>query len=254
MIETVAPADLVGSSEEPFVIADRGCVRFLILNRPQARNALTRQMRKDFPALLAAADADPAIAAIVLTGVDPAFCAGVDLKERGLGAPPPPVRPDPAVTLRRMRKPVIAAVNGACATGALEMALSCSFIIASDKARFADTHAKIGIFPMWGQSALLPRAIGIRRARQMMLTGAFIDADTACQWGIANEVVAHDGLLGRCLEIGGAIGAADPFSVGLHMDVLGETEARFFDPAFQIEERTVAIWEKGVLERQGGDK
>lgn len=88
----------------------------------------------------------------------------------------------------------------------------------------------------------------------MMLTGAFIDADTACQWGIANEVVAHDGLLGRCLEIGGAIGAADPFSVGLHMDVLGETEARFFDPAFQIEERTVAIWEKGVLERQGGDK
>jgi enoyl-CoA hydratase len=242
-------ADLIEGSDSPLIVTDRGPIRILIINRPEARNALTRQMRRDFAGIVADADADPAIAVIVLTGADPAFCAGVDLKERGNGPPPPPVKPYPGTILRAVRTPTIAAVNGACASGALEMALSCSFIVASNRARFADTHAKLGLFPSWGQTALLPRAIGVRKARQMMLTGAFIDAATALDWGIANEVVAHDALLDRCIEIGMMIAAAEQYCVGLQLDALSESETAAVAAALAIEERTLQRWEAWADER-----
>jgi enoyl-CoA hydratase len=131
-------AELVGENADPFVILDRDHVRIIVMNRPAARNALTRQMRRDFPAIIEAADHDDAVSVLILTGMDPAFSAGVDLKERASGALAP-VRPNPGEVLRGAHKPIIAAVNGSCVTGALEMALSCSFIIASTKARFADS-------------------------------------------------------------------------------------------------------------------
>jgi enoyl-CoA hydratase len=202
-------AALIGASDAPVVVADRGPVRFIVLNRPTVRNALTRQMRRDFPGLIAAAEAAAEVAAIVLTGAPPAFSGGVDLKERAQAGAAPLVRPNPGEVLRAAQKPVIAAVNGACATGALEMALSCTFIVAADEARFADTHARVGVVPRWGQLSLLPRAIGVRRARQMMATGEFIDARTALAWGLVNEVVPGKGLLDRCAAIGAAIATAD---------------------------------------------
>src|ERR1700730_11962064 len=116
-------AEIVGTERAPFVVADRGRARFIVMNRPAARNALTRQMRREFPALIAAADGDDSISVVVLTGMDPAFSSGVDLKERAVGPPQPPIAPNPAEVLRLAHKPVIAAVNGACVTGALEMAL-----------------------------------------------------------------------------------------------------------------------------------
>jgi enoyl-CoA hydratase len=249
MSDHLTIANLISKSDAPLIVTDRGPVRVLIINRPSARNALTRQMRRDFAGIVADADADPGVAAIVLTGADPAFCAGVDLKERGEGPPPPPIKPYPGTVLRAARTPIVAAVNGACVSGALEMALSCSFIIASEQALFADTHAKLGLFPTWGQTALLPRAIGVRRARQMMLTGAFIDASTALDWGIANEVVAHDTLLERCIEIGTTIAAAEPYCVGLHLDALSESEAAALASALAVEERTLQRWEAWAAER-----
>lgn len=201
-------AEVVGTCAEPFVVRDYGCTRILVINRPQARNALTRRMRREFPAYIRAAEEDESVAVIVLTGTGSAFSAGVDLKERRENPTLPPIVPNPADVLNNSRKPVIAAVNGACVTGALEMALSCSFIMASNQASFADTHAMHGIRPRWGQSARLPNAVGLRRARQLQFTGAFIDASTALAWGLVNEVIAHEQLLERCLQVGESIGRA----------------------------------------------
>jgi enoyl-CoA hydratase len=227
-------ADLVGGSAEPLLSIKQGSSCVLIINRPAARNALTRQMRRDFPALVASAERDESVAAIILTGVDPAFSAGVDLKERAASREPP-VRPNPGEVLRATRKPVIAAVNGACVTGALEMALSCSFIIASSEARFADTHARVGIAPRWGQTALLPDAIGTRRARQMMLTGEFIDARTALEWGLVNEVLPHARLLERCAALAEEIARADAASVRRQMQASCATAAALLAPGLEAE-------------------
>lgn len=195
-------------------------MRFVVLNRPDARNALTRAMRVEFARLLLEADADAAVGAMVLTGAGGCFSAGVDLKDRVPGAP---VEPNPGVALRRLTKPIAAAIDGPCITGALEMALSCTFALATPAARFADTHCKVGLFPRWGGGALLTSAIGVRRARQMMLTGGFVDAHSALAWGLVNEIVPADILLERAAHLAGAMAtqrAARPRSFDLHAEML----------------------------------
>jgi enoyl-CoA hydratase len=232
-------SQIVGDNTEPFVVANRGSARIIVLNRPGSRNALSRQMRRDFPALIAAADKDDSIRVVILTGMDPAFSSGVDLTERGSG---PPVTPNPGEVLRAARKPIIAAVNGACVTGALEMALSCSFIIASPQARFADTHAKVGMFPRWGQTALLPSVIGIRRAKQMMLTGAFVGAEKALEWGMVNEISSGEYLLDRCLEIAEQIAGANADSIEAQLSAVREVQASSLSPGLEIERRALEHW------------
>lgn len=235
--------ELVGESSEPLLSVTLGSTRLIILNRPAVRNALTRQMRRDFPALIEAADRDESIAAMILTGMHPAFSAGVDLKELAAGSQPP-IKPNPGEVLRAARKPVIAAVNGACVTGALEMALSCSFIVASSEARFADTHARVGIVPRWGQTALLPDAIGARRARQMMLTGALIDAGVAHEWGLVNEVVPPALLLDRCLELAQQIARLDAASVSAQMRASQDTAAAALAAGLEAEQRALSRWDQ----------
>ena len=93
--------------------------------------------------------------------------------------------PFPALT-----KPVIGAVNGVAITGGFELALNCDFLVASERARFGDTHTRVGVMPGWGLTVLLPQAIGVRRAREMSFTGNFLDADEALQLGLVNHVVA----------------------------------------------------------------
>ena len=92
-------------------------------------------------------------------------------------------------------KPLIGAINGVAVTGGLELALACDFLIASERAKFADTHARVGVMPGWGLSVLLPQAIGVRRAREMSLTGNYLDAATAADWGLVNRVVPHESLM-----------------------------------------------------------
>jgi enoyl-CoA hydratase len=234
--------DLVAGSEAPFVSVDRGSARFIVINRPAARNALTRQMRRDFPAIIDEAEHDGSVSVLVLTGMDPAFCAGVDLKERAAGASQP-ISPNPAEVLRRARKPIIAAVNGACVAGGLEMALSCSFIIGSAQSRFADTHAKVGVFPRWGQTALLPNAVGTQRAKQMMLTGAFIDAHRALEWGLINEVTPCDHLLDRCSELAGEIGNAHREVIVAELQALRERDSAARSMGLEAERSALAKWD-----------
>ncbi|WP_329407871.1 enoyl-CoA hydratase [Nocardia vinacea] len=184
-------------------IEQRGAVRILTIDRPESKNAMHGPLRTALCAAMAGADRDDEVRAVVLTAVDPVFSAGVDFKQLDLipGSTGSPLEINPASAIRAIRKPVICAVNGACVSGALEVALSCSFVIASERARFADTHAMLGVVPTWGLTALLPRAIGIRAARQMSVTGAFIDADVALRLGLVNHVVPHEELLSFTLEL-----------------------------------------------------
>jgi enoyl-CoA hydratase len=183
----------------------------ITLNRPEARNALNPELAAAFPAAITQCDERDDVLAIILTGADPAFCAGFDLRElstreRGTEPnPPPPYR----AAIPPHSKPIIGAINGAAVTGGFEIALACDFLVASDRARFADTHARVGLLPGWGLTVMLPEAIGIRRAKQLSLSGAFLDARTALDWGLVNEVVPHDQLLARSREIAAQI-AANP--------------------------------------------
>ncbi|MGW5715213.1 enoyl-CoA hydratase [Amycolatopsis sp. NPDC003865] len=192
--------------------------RWLTLDRPESRNALTIAMRRGLIAAVQAADADPDTRVIVLTGADPAFSAGVDLEEAlraSRGA-----RTDPAEVVRAARTPVLGVINGPCYTGALELALSCDFLIASERARFADTHAALGLVAGWGMSALLPRAVGVRLARQMMLTGEPIEAGQALRTGLVNEVVPHYRLAERARQVAAGIVGARPEAVAETLELL----------------------------------
>ena len=168
------------------LVADDDGIRVVTIDRPEAKNALDSAMRNALIDLVADADVDPDVHAVVITATDPVFSAGVDFKESmqqtdSTGAPAVrrpidwALRADPAAALRACITPTIAAVNGACVSGALEIALSCTFAIASERARFADTHARLNVVAGWGLSALLPRAVGLRKAREMSITGNFVD-------------------------------------------------------------------------------
>src|SRR3954449_3957972 len=181
---------------DELVVDDRDGVRTITINRPEVKNALTAAMRTRFSELIEDADADDSVRAVVVTAVDPVFSAGVDYKEVATG-PASGARAalNPGAALRAAAKPVVCAVNGACVTGALELALSCTFIVASERARFADTHARLDVVAAWGLTALLPRAVGVRKAAELSITGNFVDAEEALRIGLVNHVVPHEELL-----------------------------------------------------------
>jgi len=181
----------------------------ITLNRAEKRNALNRQMRIFIKQEIARLNQSDATKVIILTGTDPAFSAGVDFSELD----------DPATDFSEIGPltgpfftsdvPVIGAINGAAYTGGLELALTCNLLIASEKAVFADTHAKMGMMPGWGLSVHLPIAIGPNRARQMMSSCQPIAANQAYEWGLVNEVVSHELLMKRAHEVAASISQQD---------------------------------------------
>lgn len=176
-------------------------VRTLTLNRPQARNALSTALRSKFFRALADAETDDDVDVVIVTGADPVFCAGLDLKELGGEAALPDISPRwPAMT-----KPVIGAINGAAVTGGLELALYCDILIASEQARFADTHARVGLLPTWGLSVRLPQKVGVGLARRMSMTGDYLSAADALRAGLVTEVVPHDQLLATARGVAASI-------------------------------------------------
>ncbi|HVU72863.1 MAG TPA: enoyl-CoA hydratase [Mycobacteriales bacterium] len=179
------------------------------LNRPHKRNALDRVLAVEVPRVMAELGARTDVDAIILTGADPSFCAGLDLVDAiapgGLLHGPP----RPTELFAPVPMPVIGAINGATFTGGLELALACDWLIASEHATFADTHARVGVHPDGGLTVRLPQRVGVARARQMSATGERVDAHTALAWGLVNEVVAHEDLLPRCRALAAAVTKAD---------------------------------------------
>jgi enoyl-CoA hydratase len=195
------------SESTPVVLVDvDDRIMTVTLNRPDARNALSRAVTFALWDAVLAAGADPDVDAVILTGADPAFCAGVDLKEITGELPPTAEDRAPGEGPERgsnglyrflpvIPKPIIGAINGVAVTGGLELALQCTFLVASERARFADTHARVGIMPGGGITVLLAQSIGLRRALEMSLTGNFVAADEALRLGLVNHVMPHDELL-----------------------------------------------------------
>jgi len=235
------------------LVDDSHGVRTIVFNRPESRNALTVAMRRDLCGLLDTADQDAAVRAVILTGTDPAFTAGVDFKEVDPAFDPRQRRfaVNPGRALRAMRTPVICAVNGACVSGGLEIALSASFIVASVRARFADTHARLNVTPAWGLSALLPRAAGIRVAREMSITGNFVDAAESLRIGLVNHVVAHEELMSFTRRLAGQI-AGTP-AVGKVLGLYEQGEDLGFDAALALEARHAASaqWDSAAFAAAG---
>ena len=219
-------------------------VAIVTLNRPEARNAISPDLAEQLPARIREADDDPSVRAIVLTGADPAFCAGFDLRDVGSGKKKG-TNPHPGFwgALPPTRVPIIGAINGAAVTGGFEIALACDFLIASDRARFADTHAKVGMIPGWGLTVVLPRLIGAGRARRMSVTAEFIDAQRALEWGLVTEVVEHSRLLDRALEIAATIAANNGPAVSAIRDLYDEVAPLGHgDEAFAVENRRAREW------------
>ncbi|HEX2214429.1 MAG TPA: enoyl-CoA hydratase [Mycobacterium sp.] len=192
------------ASEELVLTADLDAVRVITLNRPSARNALGRELIRATYDALTAADADESVHAVVLTGADPAFCAGVDLKEAardGMDYFEEFRSHDCITAVADMHTPVVGAINGATFTGGLEIALGCDFLIASERAVFADTHARVGILPGGGMTARLPQVVGAAMARRLSMTGEVVDAVRAERIGLVTEVVPHEHLLPRAVDL-----------------------------------------------------
>ncbi|MGZ4704990.1 MAG: enoyl-CoA hydratase [Acidimicrobiales bacterium] len=225
------------------------------LNRPDQRNALSRALQARITEVLVELDADDEVDVIILTGADPAFCAGVDLKELGSG--PTGTEGDSGADLVLPKefsrgplpdhvKPVIGAVNGPAVTGGFELALACDFLVASERARFADTHARVGIMPGWGLTVLLPEAVGVRRAREMSTTGNYIDAEVAAAWGLVNHVVPHDDLLPFCRQLARDIASNDQAGVRQMLDTYQRGAGTTADEAWGIEAEVSRAWIRGL--------
>jgi enoyl-CoA hydratase len=192
------------------LLVEKPCpgVAVVTLNRPEAMNALSRALRAALRQAMVELDADPQVKVIVLTGAgERAFTAGLDLKELssdplGMGAAnaTDPAE-NPARALLATNKPVIGAINGVAITGGFEVALACDVLICSTNARFADTHARVGITPGWGLSQKLSRVIGPYRAKELSLTGNFLSAEKAYEWGLVNRVVAPEALMDEALKL-----------------------------------------------------
>ena len=229
--------------EELVRISTDDSVATVTMNRPHARNALNSELRAELRSAIASLDADPAVRAVVLTGADPAFCAGLDLRELGqIG-----VSSDASVErgpFGRLVTPLIGAINGPAVTGGFEIALACDFLIASERARFADTHARVGVMPGWGLTVALPEAVGTRRARQLSLTGNFLDAGTALEWGLVNEVIPHDALIGRATELASEIAGNDPDGVAQMLSTYNELADVTDDERWRIELSNAETWKQ----------
>ncbi|OBH00808.1 enoyl-CoA hydratase [Mycobacterium sp. E136] len=188
-------------TDDILLIETQDRVRTLTLNRPQSRNALSAELRRQFYRALGEAQADDDVDVVIVTGADPVFCAGLDLKELGDTTELPDISPK----WPPMSKPVIGAINGAAVTGGLEIALYCDVLIASEQARFADTHARVGLLPTWGLSVRLPQKVGVGMARRMSLTGDYLSAEEALRTGLVTQVVPHAELMPTARQVAASI-------------------------------------------------
>lgn len=191
-------------AEPVLIVEEHEGVATLTLNRPEAMNAFSRALRDAIATTFRRLQAEGEVRVVILTGAGRAFCAGWDLKE--LSDPDATDTGEAAASdmqdaIAAFEGPIIGAVNGHAITGGFELALACDVLIASSEARFADTHARVGILPGWGLSQKLPRLIGIQRAKEVSFTGNFIDAETAERWGLVNRVVPPEELLPTCQKL-----------------------------------------------------
>jgi enoyl-CoA hydratase len=259
----------------PLVLVEkRDRIAIVTLNRPESLNALSRALVAELVRAFSQLQTDAEIDVAILTGAGRAFSAGVDLKE--LSSAPAEQSAASAELTRNLLdviaafdRPLIGAINGVAVTGGFEIALMCDFMIASTNARFADTHARVGIAPGWGLSQKLSRLIGIGRAKEVSFTGNFVDAATAERWGLVNRVVEPEQLMPTCLALAKDMQGCDrrtllrykrmidsgygtTFAEGLRMERRESDEHMKGVTAEAVGARRAAIQERGRDQARGG--
>lgn len=252
-----APTGYRPSVADLVLVETAAGVRRITMHRPEARNALSSALMAELADALTDAESAEDVDVVVLTGTDPAFCAGLDLRELGssganLRGGADPVTLSPFGALWRMTKPVIGAVNGPCVTGGFELALACDLLVASEHATFADTHARVGLLPAGGMSTFLPAAVGIRRAKELSLTGNYLTATDALAAGLVNHVVPHDELLPRAHALAADIAGNDRAAVRALKRLYDENARLTGADAIANEQRTFRGWrfDPGEIERR----
>ena len=229
---------------EPVVLIEKsGEIATVTLNRPEALNALSTALRQGLAEAFDELAGDEGTRVVILTGAGRAFCAGVDLKELGQrgttgygGKTTAVVELDPVRSMAELPQPVIGAINGFAVTGGFELALACDLLIASTEARFSDTHARVGILPGRGLSQRLCRAIGIYRAKELSLTGNYLEASRAYDWGLVSRVVSPEELLPTCRGLAEDMLSCDPATVRGYKKVIDDGFAATFGDAMEIEQ------------------
>ena len=202
---------------EPLLLLERdGPIAIVTMNRPKQLNALSIALRKEMVRTIRELSDASDVRVVIVTGAGRAFSAGVDLKEAGqsgftLGAGKfsDGGDLDLARAFGACPWPIIGAINGFAITGGFEVALMCDVLIASSDAKFADTHGRVGLMPVWGLSQKLPRLIGPARAKELSLTGNFLDAATAERWGLVNRVAAPEELMPTARKLAAEMAQVD---------------------------------------------
>ena len=209
----------------------------IALNRPERLNTLSIQLRQELALAVRQLEADEGVHVLILTGRGNTFTAGLDLDE--WESPEGPAAAayvhDAVAALRQFSGPIIAAVNGAAVTGGVEVVLACDVVIASDQARFADTHVRVGLLPGWGGSVRLIQRVGLHRAKELALTGRFFSAHEAMQWGFVSQVVAHAQLTDAAEVMATQMLKARPEDLVRYKQLLDEEAALPLDQALHWE-------------------
>tara|TARA_B100000700_G_scaffold323956_1_gene428918 strand:+ start:620 stop:1351 length:732 start_codon:yes stop_codon:yes gene_type:complete len=188
--------------------SDQDGIAILTLNRPEALNALSPKLFIELHEQVKnISNETDRVGCVILRGEGRSFSAGNDLKaiQAGEKAPSRHFQAETLDMIENLPQPVIASVHGHCFTGSLELALACDMLITSPSAKFADTHGKWGMVPVWGMSQRLTRRIGPLKTKEMMYTGRIVGGEEATQIGLANECVADEFLQARTLEIANSI-------------------------------------------------
>lgn len=227
---------------QPVVLVEKNeGVATVTLNRPEKMNALSSELRGLATQIFNELANDDSIDVIILTGAGRAFSAGLDLKELGgeVEGVPAGTRAvtdvDVVSAMLACPQPIIGAINGVAVTGGFEIALACDILIASTQARFADTHARVGIMPGWGLSQRLPRLIGISRAKELSLTGNYLDAEQAERWGLVNHVVPPEELLPFCQKLAQDMRSCAPGMVRKYKKLIDDGYATTFGEGMRLE-------------------
>jgi enoyl-CoA hydratase len=194
-------------------------------------------------------DMNANIRVIILTGADPAFCSGLDLGAFAAGDPilVSEASADSHLPWRATRKPVIGAINGPAVAGGLELALNCDILIASERATFADTHARVAVMPGWGLSPRLPAAVGRSLALWMSLSGRPIDAQQALKAGLISDVVPHEELMVAACSLAQDISDAHLLAVEALLDSYRRIEQAVYGAAFEVETKAGQEFRQGSL-------
>jgi enoyl-CoA hydratase/carnithine racemase len=205
---------------------DRNGVCTLTLNRPEKLNALDEQLFEELASCIDALEGDEETGCVVLRGSGRSFCAGNDLDDIAAGrrSDDPHFRGKTVERLAHIPQPLVAAIHGHCYTGGLELALAADLLVATESARFADTHGKWGLTPLWGMSQRLPRRVGVSRAKELMFTSRTVSAPEALAIGLLDGCVPDDRFEEEIEGLCGAICANSSFSNRANKRLLESTD------------------------------